>query len=129
MGGIIACGFIHLIGSHREVGCHIGNEIKSDDKSYQTDDKSLHHVAFGERQDEWEEIEHTCQRSQWQELVAWQEYGDGKDDGYQDDGHHQGGRMTDDKCWTHTDVYLLAVEFLLYQLLCLLRDRFQSVYK
>ena len=61
MSGIIACGSIYLVGCHRKVGSHIGYEIETDNQGYQTDDKGLHYITLGKWQNQWEEVEHTCQ--------------------------------------------------------------------
>ena len=63
MSGIIACCCINLVGCQRKVWCHIGNKIETDDEGYQADDKRLHHITSCKRQNHWEEVEHTCQRS------------------------------------------------------------------
>ena len=129
MSGIIACCCINLVGCQRKVWCHIGNEIETDDEGYQADDKRLHHITSCKRQNHWEEVEHTCQRCQRQELVAWQEDCDSQDNRNQNHRCYQGSRMTDNQGRTHTDMNLLAVKLGLHQLLCLLRDRLQTVDK
>ena len=58
--------------SLRKGRSHIGYEIEANGQCNQTDDEGLDDVTLRKRQHDGEEIEHACQRSQWQELVAWQ---------------------------------------------------------
>ena len=123
---LIACSCKYIVGSHCEVRSHIGNEIKTDNEGYKTDNDCLYHITLGEWQYHWEEVEHTCKGCQWQELVAWQKYCNSKDYRDKDDRRYQGCRMTDNQSRTHTDVHLLTIKLALYQLLCLFRDRLQT---
>ena len=74
LGCLVASGIKHMLCCHCEVGCHVGNEIQADDESHESDDERLHHIALGERQYHREEVEHSGERCQRQELVAGQEH-------------------------------------------------------
>ena len=96
VGSLVASLLEHRVGSLRKGRSHVGNKVETYSQRYQSDDKGLHHITLGKWQYYGEQVEHTSQRSQGQELVARQY--DGKAEGYRDEQqrHNQRSRMADD---------------------------------
>ena len=48
----------------------VGNEVKSQNDDYYTDDQALDYIALCDRKDQWEDVEHTGKGCKWKEFIS-----------------------------------------------------------
>ena len=110
-GSIAGCG-IYILGGKSEPRRKVGDHVQAEHHHHNAYNQTLDNIAFGVREHQREEIEHTRKRCQRKELVAGEKHGKYKRQGNQQQRHHQCSGMADDKRRAHTDVEALgALEF------------------
>lgn len=102
--GSILCLLVYIVGCLCEIGGEVCYEIKTDGQYNESDDERLYYISFRDGQYQREEVEHSGQRRQRQELVTRQDDSQQYGYGNQQQGNHQRCRMADNQCGAHTDV-------------------------
>mgnify|MGYP007066003117 CR=1 FL=1 len=71
--GSILCLLVYIVGCLCEIGGEVCYEIKTDGQYNESDDERLYYISFRDGQYQREEVEHSGQRRQRQELVTRQD--------------------------------------------------------
>ena len=104
--------------------CH---KIESADNHHKTDKESLQHIALGNRENHWENVEHSGKRCERKEFISGKNHSEDESDRNQEQRHHESGRMAEHKRRTHSDADTCrAFELTVNQRFGRLRNRFET---